>query len=330
MTDSKPFAPSPLLVGASVDAMTAGAMLRAAREKQGTPLAVLAASIKVSAAKLEALEADRYADLPDATFTRALAKSLCKALQIDAEPVLARLPEVVSDSLGRVDTGLNEPFRDRPGRVVPGDLIPWRHPVLWLVLVLLLGAGAFVWWPAAPLRDQAASAAADAASVPVLPPSGAGLLDAAAMGVADAASAVMDSAAPASATATATASSAAPAASATSASSAAARAASVASAPVAVASAVVGAAPRAASDAAGESLLIHAREATWVQVIDGTGRSQLSRLLPAGETVAFNAVAPLRLKIGNVRGTELSFRGKSVDLAPVNRDNIASFTLPTP
>ena len=52
--------------------------------------------------------------------------------------------------------------------------------------------------------------------------------------------------------------------------------------------------------------------------------------LPAGETVAFNAVAPLRLKIGNVRGTELSFRGKSVDLAPVNRDNIASFTLPTP
>ena len=85
-----------------------------------------------------------------------------------------------------------------------------------------------------------------------------------------------------------------------------------------------------AADQPGESLTIHAREATWVQVIDGAGRSQLSRLLPAGETVAFNAVPPLRLKIGNVRGTELSFRGKSVDLAPMNRDNIASFTLPTP
>ena len=54
---------------ASMEGLSAGAMLRAAREKRGLHIAALAASIKVSPRKLEALEADRYAELPDLTFT---------------------------------------------------------------------------------------------------------------------------------------------------------------------------------------------------------------------------------------------------------------------
>ena len=69
-------------------------MLRAAREKRGLHIAALAASIKVSPRKLEALETDRYDELPDLTFTRALAQTVCRALKIDAEPVLAKLPHV--------------------------------------------------------------------------------------------------------------------------------------------------------------------------------------------------------------------------------------------
>ena len=42
--------------------------------------------------RAEALEADRYAELPDLTFTRALAHTVCRALKVDAEPVLAKLP----------------------------------------------------------------------------------------------------------------------------------------------------------------------------------------------------------------------------------------------
>ena len=74
---------------ASLEALSAGALIRAAREKRGLHVAALAASIKVSPRKLEALEADRYAELPDLTFTRALAHTVCRALKVDPEPVLA-------------------------------------------------------------------------------------------------------------------------------------------------------------------------------------------------------------------------------------------------
>ena len=46
-------------------------MLRAARQQQGLHIAALAAAIKVTPAKLEALEAGRIEALPDATFARA-------------------------------------------------------------------------------------------------------------------------------------------------------------------------------------------------------------------------------------------------------------------
>ncbi|HSB99271.1 MAG TPA: helix-turn-helix transcriptional regulator, partial [Burkholderiaceae bacterium] len=71
----------------AADARSAGAMLRAAREKQGLHIAALSASIKVPQAKLEALEAGRYHELTDATFVRALAHSVCRVLKIDAKPV---------------------------------------------------------------------------------------------------------------------------------------------------------------------------------------------------------------------------------------------------
>ena len=43
----------------------------------------LCASLKVPQAKLEAIEADRYQDLPDPTFVRALALAMCRALKVD-------------------------------------------------------------------------------------------------------------------------------------------------------------------------------------------------------------------------------------------------------
>ena len=103
---------------------SAGALLRAARERQGLHIAALAAAIKVPQRKLEALEADRYDELPDATFTRALAQTVCRALKIDAAPVLALLPQLGGNGLAAVAGGLNAPFRDRPGRAEPGRFQP--------------------------------------------------------------------------------------------------------------------------------------------------------------------------------------------------------------
>lgn len=292
MTDTVASSPPGATVAAH-DAPAAGALMRAARQQQGLHIAALAASLKVVPAKLEALEAGRVHELPDAAFTRALAKAVCRSLKIDPTPVLALLPGAPPDALGRVDGGLNMPFRERPGRVAPADWAPWRHPVLWLTALLLVAAAAFVLVPSAPPRDPAVPA--EGAAVPVMPP---------------------DTIAPA-----------------TNPDSSAAPASPVASAPAAAASTAAASVPTAlvataaASVAPGtDALTLRALQDTWVQAVDGSGQTLLARVVPAGETLALTPALPVRLKIGNARGTELQFRGRPVPLE--TRDNIANITLP--
>ena len=81
-------APAPNAGGVS-----AGTWLRQVRESAGLHIDVLAGALKVPVAKLQALEADDYAAFPDAVFMRALASSMCRALKVDAAPVLALLPQ---------------------------------------------------------------------------------------------------------------------------------------------------------------------------------------------------------------------------------------------
>ena len=80
-------------------AVTAGTLLRRAREAAGLHVAALAVSLKVPVRKLEALESDRYDLLPDAVFVRALASSVCRTLKIDPQPVLDRLPQTAAPRL---------------------------------------------------------------------------------------------------------------------------------------------------------------------------------------------------------------------------------------
>lgn len=121
---------------------SAGAMLRAGREQRGVHIAALAAAIKVPQRKLEALEADRYDELPDLTFTRALAQSVCRHLKIELQPVLDRLPQTVAapQKLVHVGSGLATPFRERPGREAPADWSWLARPVVWGTLLVLLAA----------------------------------------------------------------------------------------------------------------------------------------------------------------------------------------------
>ncbi len=154
---------------------SAGALLKRAREKQGLHIAALAATIKVSPRKLELLEADRHDELPDATFTRALAQTVCRTLKIDPAPVLALLPPGSGYRLEQVSGGINTPFRDdgrqaaadewsglllRPAVVVPA-LVVLAAAVLWL-----LPPGTLTRAPAAPTAAPAAPASAPAVALP--------------------------------------------------------------------------------------------------------------------------------------------------------------------
>jgi cytoskeleton protein RodZ len=69
-----------------------GALIKAAREKSGIHLAILAVNLKVSVKQLEALESDQFDKLPEPVFARALAAKVCRLLHIDASPVLALMP----------------------------------------------------------------------------------------------------------------------------------------------------------------------------------------------------------------------------------------------
>ena len=140
----------PTVAAPASEAPHAGALLRAARLQQGLHIGALSAAIKVPQAKLEALEAGRYDALLDATFTRALANTICRVLKIDAAPVLALLPGAGQSGLANVDNGLNTPYRERSGGADATDWAPWKRPVAWLVGLLLLAAAAFVLVPTSP------------------------------------------------------------------------------------------------------------------------------------------------------------------------------------
>lgn len=326
MSEPRDTAPIGLAGLAGLDATpaegSAGAMLRQARERRGLHIAALAASIKVAPRKLEALEADRYAELPDLTFTRALAQTVCRALKIDAEPVLAKLPQAGDlPRLSRLGEGINARYREPSTRHEPGAYGLLRKPVFWATALVLLAAlvlallpERWVAWRAglagsirtsgsAPVSASAPGAGALTGTSPnpgadaTGPTSLPAAVGSAASAVAAAASALMDSV--------------------------------QALPPEALSGPVPG--PIASlppSAVAGNALQVKASAASWVEVQDARGVVLLSRSVLAGESLSVEGALPLRLTIGNAVGTQLSFRGAPVDLGPNTRDNVARLQLP--
>ena len=300
------------------DDLSAGALLRAAREKQGLHIAALAAAIKVSPRKLDALEKDRWQELPDATFTRALAQTVCRTLKIDPKPILARLPAATSMSLEARDSGLNEPFRDRPGRDVPGLSAIAVRPMIWGAGVLMAAAIAVMFLPAGLWQDWTGPAKESESVVVVMPAASAPALSAASApaDVVSVASPVASPGAPPEAAATV------PTLSSGS---------TIGSTSVAAAAPAVLVAPPAPVvplvSAAG-LLQLQTSAASWIEVRDARSAVLFSRIVRAGESVALDFAPPLRVTIGNAAVTRLSFRGQNVDLSGSTRDNVARLDLP--
>jgi cytoskeleton protein RodZ len=166
-------------------APSAGRLLREARERQGLHIAALAAAIKVAPKKLELLEADRFDALPDATFTRALAQTVCRALKIDPAAVLVLLPPATAGHrLEQVGSGLNAPFRERPG--IGGQreaAASGLGAVFWITALILAAAIglyfapphwlSFAEWTSSPAKRPASPAAAPVVTAPAAAASGA-------------------------------------------------------------------------------------------------------------------------------------------------------------
>ena len=129
---------------------SAGALLRQCREAQGFKLDVLAQALRVAPAKLEALEADRLDELPDAMFARALTLAVCRQLKVDATPVLALLPgQDVSRLAAKNERGLDFPL-DRPSFLPQSSFVAVARlfsPMRWAAVAVLALALVIGFWP---------------------------------------------------------------------------------------------------------------------------------------------------------------------------------------
>jgi cytoskeleton protein RodZ len=277
---------------------TAGSLLRQARQARGLHIAALATSIKVPPRKLELLEADRYDELLDLTFARALAQTVCRSLKIDPTPVMALLPKSSGQHLDHVESGINAPFLDRPGRSGrPGrvESQSWKQALRpqWLLPGLLLLAAVGVYFlpghwrfgsqnPSPEQSEVSQESGVVVASAPLMvapvQPGSVELLP-----PAEGASAAVLVLAPT---------------------------------------------PSQVAPAVAVSLLeLRANQNAWVEVQDASNKPLISRLVQAGEVVNLDGAPPLRLKVGNAANTSVRFRGQPVDLAPSTRDNVARIEL---
>lgn len=132
----------------ATSAASPGAMLRGVREAAGVSVEALAGAMKVPVNKIEGLESDDYAVLPDIVFARALAASICRVFATSPAPVLALMPKGGVHSLSSTGADINASFKDGSERPRRNSFVAnATRPLGVAVVVLLLGAAVFVFLP---------------------------------------------------------------------------------------------------------------------------------------------------------------------------------------
>lgn len=270
------------------DGRSAGQLLREARLAKDLSVAALAGQLRVSVSRLEALEADQIDELHGAAYTRSLALAVCRALGVDAAPVLQRLPMPDDSALGEVGPGLNTPFREGSTRL-RGDALGWlSRPIVWGPALFLVASVVVWWWP----QDGDSPGVTTVAVTPLPAPTPVAPSPATPSPAAPAG----DTAAPA------------------------------AAGPAAPSVETVHSAPppsAAATPDLSRPLQLRATSESWIEVLDARGAVLLSRTLQPGEQVDLSGVMPLQITIGNAASTTVQWRGQPVDLASHTRDNVA-------
>lgn len=288
-------------VSPTQDSVTAGLMLRQARESAGVHIAALAVALKVPVHKLEALEAGYFEVFPDVVFVRALASSMCRTLKVDPAPVLALLPRNEPPALS-AHRGINASFKPGSGQLASSSSGSGSRTAIFAVIVLLVGAAAVLLWPHRPdgvagnetvaVTGTAPEAEGTKGADPASPAQPVTALSA----PAPSASVPSSMASPSGVSPAATAAVAAPEAPAS--------------------------APAGSPDAA---LVIRTRGESWVQVRSAAGATVLQRVLAAGESVTVPGTPPWSVVIGKADVTEVVVHGKPLELKGVSRENVARF-----
>lgn len=152
-----------------------GERLRQAREAKGLSLHAVEEATHIRSVFLQALEEERFADLPGDVYARGFVKTYANYLGLDAQDLLQRYRQAVGATSVEIPVILDEPLmhRSRSGRA------------FWLaVIVLLVGvlgwfaydqlvthrAGATLWPPELPFWRPSATPQATSTATPTVAP----------------------------------------------------------------------------------------------------------------------------------------------------------------
>jgi cytoskeleton protein RodZ len=291
-------------VPAPEPAVRPGRALADARISRNQTVAEIALQLKLSVSQVEALEADDYARLPGPVFVRGFVRNYARLMELDGEALVAGL-KMPLDPLAAgaaIPHSHNIPFPDGRGPRWP------IYAALIAVLAVIVVLFEFIYSsPPAEVTDAPAPPAPVVAQ-PVFPPQSDISAVMATQPVAEPAQPAPVSV-PVAVPAPMPAEVPAPA---------------PASAPPTQQTPV--AAPEVKRAGAVEMKMIFEKQ-SWVEVRERDDRIVFSQLSPAGAVQIIQVVPPLNVVIGSASGVKVTYKGRSVDLAPHAKNEVARFTL---
>lgn len=280
---SPPAAASPVTPAGSTSAvsdvdLSIGQTLARWREKRGESVSTVAARLRCDTAVIEALESDRFNDLGAPVFARGHLKRYAELLGAPVDNLLERWSVVQRQSVAQPD--LTSMPRTRTRSV---DTRVWGRRFGAAAVALVIGLAA--WWilkgsgTAKTTPEQLAAQA-----LPPPPPAPAPLPVAPPPAAADAATVEPVASEVVTPIAGAT--------------------------PAAVTAPIAASAPPVVGERA--RLRLAAREDSWVQVVDATGRRLYFGTLRRDNSVSINGAAPLRVLLGRADATSVELAGRPV------------------
>ena len=271
--------------------LNVGAELQRAREARGLALSEVAQQLKFAPRQLEALEQERFDQLPGGTFARGMVRSYARLLKIDPEPLVQQIA-------ARFNAPDANTLAARYSQPVPFSDSARRSTFVYLGLslgVLAVGGGVGYQWyqehrfPAAQMAVASAKRAPAEKPRAVVPPK--------------VASPSIPKAQPKTIETP-----------------------NVETPNVETPVKVALAAPKVASGV--HRLVIQCDEEAWIEVKDANERMLVSSLNPKGAERIVQARGPLTLVIGNAQHVRVMHNDRPVDLQPHTKAATARFTLP--
>lgn len=313
---------------AAKQATSLGNMLREAREKLGMSIADVAGQIKFAPRQIEALEADDYKHLPEAAFLRGFVRSYAKILRLDAESLLASMPQTKAATAELIPASVDVPF--------PNAHSLRQQNIVWLGAASLLAvivAGFAFWHFKTPVKQAKVAPVETPVTLPAdtkiiseplalkpstIVPSAPAVPAAPAVPKAQPVVAAQSSVRPAKTLASARE---------TKAQSSVRAAKTLAAKDATVKSESSVAQPGALPQTA-ELRLVFGEE-SWTEIKDKDGKIISSQVNPRGSELHLQGNPPLTMLIGHAASATLYYRGKQVDLKPhINQySEVAHLTL---